>query len=133
MIHQLFPMSGALGILVMGLLFAFSNGFRDSSTIVATVVSTRALTPAKAFAWCAFFTFIGAFGLGSAVCSTIRHRFFSALDATNTSQLFLVLTATLAASLIWGAISWYRAWPTSNNHALIAGLCGSGWVAWGHN
>lgn len=113
---------------LLALIFAFSNGFRDSSTIVATVVSTRVLSPAAAFFLCAIFEFLGALLIGSAIVTTISRS----LKTASPLDLSLVLTAALSAAIVWGFISWWRAWPTSNNQALIAGLFGAGTAAWGH-
>jgi len=129
---QLVFIDGAtVAIVAMGLLFAFSNGFRDSSTIVATVVSTRVLTPGSAFLLCAVFEFIGAFLLGSAVVMTIGVRMFGSVHPGTPNDYLFVIGAALMAAIIWGGVSWWKAWPTSNNQALIAGLMGSSLAAWG--
>jgi inorganic phosphate transporter, PiT family len=126
-----FSLPGAGFIVALALLFAFSNGFRDSSTIVATVVSTRALTPTMAFLFCALFEFSGAFFVGSAVAVTISRRMFGTLFMEPHAQIVLVLGSAVSAAVIWGIISWWRAWPTSNNHSLFAGLTGASWAAYG--
>lgn len=122
-------MSGLL--LLLGILFAFSNGFRDSSTIVATVVSTRAITPAKAFFLCAICEFLGALFLGTAIAATIGGRLFDRADGIDPKSVQFVLLSALLAAISWGLLSWRRGWPISNNHALVAGLSGAGTAAWG--
>ena len=102
----------------LALLFAFSNGFRDSSTIVATVVSTRVLSPIQAFSLCALFEFSGALLLGTAVASTIGHGLLGQLTLHSRENGLLVLLCGLSAAIVWGAVSWWRVWPTSNSHAL---------------
>jgi PiT family inorganic phosphate transporter len=111
----------------MALAFGFSNGFRDSSTIVATVVSTGALSPGAAFGVCATFEFLGAFLVGHAITVTMG-RVIAGHGAPTPDQVGLILVAALAAALVWGTISWWRAWPTSNSQALVAGLAGATWV-----
>ena len=110
----------------LALAFAFSNGFRDSSTIVATVVSTRVLSPSQAFLLCGIFEFIGAVFVGSAVISTIASGIFGPAAGLKGNELGVLLSAALIAALLWGVVSWWRAWPTSNNQALVAGLFGAG-------
>ncbi len=130
--NQLNFVHGApLLLLILGFLFAFSNGFRDSSSIVATVVSTRTLAPNAAFSLCAAFEFVGALLIGSAVASTVRNRIFSMAMPPTQQEVVLTSIAALCAAGVWGFISWWRAWPTSNGHALLGGLTGAGSAAWG--
>lgn len=128
---HVFIASGAIVPMILGMIFAFSDGYRDSSTIVATVVSTRALTPNVAFSLCALFEFCGALFIGSAVASTIGRGIFAQELQAAPSDVLLVLTAALIAAIAWGILSWWRAWPTSNSHAIMAGLAGAGWARWG--
>jgi PiT family inorganic phosphate transporter len=117
----------------VALVFSFSNGFRDSSTVVATVVSTRALSPNWAFALCGVAECAGALLLGSAVAMRVSHDMLSSSTTLSGSVLLTVLGAALAAAVIWGAVGWWRAWPVSNNQALFAGLLGASTVAyWPH-
>lgn len=115
------------------LLFAFSNGFRDSSTIVATVVSTRVLSPVAAFSLCAVFEFCGALLLGTAVASTIGKGILGEVVVRAKDHALMVMLCGLSSAIIWGWISWWRVWPTSNNHALLAGLLGASWALLGPN
>jgi PiT family inorganic phosphate transporter len=118
-------------VLGLCLLFAFSNGYRDSSTIVATVVSTRVLTPHIAFLLCALFEFSGALFLGTAVASRIGSSLTGTTFSKSAMDMTMVLETGLLAAIFWGVISWWKAWPVSNNHALIAGLTGASLSAWG--
>lgn len=115
----------------LALVFVFSNGYRDSSTIVATVVSTRTLTPQRAFAWCALFEFLGALFIGTAVAVTMGKGLFEPVMNGNKTQLLLVVSAALTAAILWGAVSWWQVWPTSNSQALFGGLVGASVAEWG--
>lgn len=117
-------------IAALALAFAFSNGFRDSSTVVATVVSTRALSPSAAFGLCAIFEFGGALLIGSAVVARIG-RGLLANGAATPEETAAVLIAALIAAIGWGLVGWWRAWPISNNQALLAGLVGAAAAVWG--
>ncbi|MCB4757329.1 MAG: inorganic phosphate transporter [Elusimicrobia bacterium] len=121
----------SFSVATLGLMFAFSNGFRDSSTIVATIVSTRALSPAVAFITCSLAQLSGALFFGSAVASTIGKGIFGAVLGNSRVDMLLTLTAALSAAFVWGVVSWWRAWPTSNNQALFAGLVGASYATWG--
>ena len=122
---------GSLFIGFLALIFAFSNGFRDSSTIVATVVSTRALSPRRAFMLCSLFEFLGAFFVGTAVIATIGKGLFEIPIEATKLEMILLVGAALTAAILWGAISWWRAWPISNNQALLGGLIGASSALWG--
>ncbi|MCG3205233.1 MAG: hypothetical protein KCHDKBKB_01952 [Elusimicrobia bacterium] len=122
---------GIFALVFLGLAFSFSNGFRDSSSIVATIVSTRTLTPNTAFVLSAFFEFGGALFLGSAVASTIGSRVTASSWQPAPHEILLTSVIALCAAGMWGLISYWRAWPTSNGHALLGGLTGAGWAAWG--
>lgn len=112
----------------LALAFGFSNGFRDSSTIVATVVSTGSLSPTAAFALCGVFEFLGALFVGHAIAATMMSAISGPAGLPPPAQLSMILTAALAAALAWGTFSWWRAWPTSNGQALVGGLVGAGWI-----
>ena len=122
------------GPLILGgliLVFAFSNGFRDSSTIVATVVSTKTMSPRSAFFLSSVFEFCGVLFFGSAVVLTISRGLFGPILSGPKSDLFIVLLSATGAAVLWGGISWWRAWPISNNHAIFGGLVGSSLGIWG--
>lgn len=118
-------------VIGLALLFAFSNGFRDSSTIVATVISTRALGPTKTFLFSALFEFLGALLFGSAVALTLGRELMDPSHVKSYQEMSLILSSALVSALIWGIVGWWRGWPISNNHALIGGLVGASWAIWG--
>lgn len=107
-------------IILVALAFDFTNGIHDSANSIATIVSTRVLTPAKAVAWAAFFNFIAFFLFGTAVAKTIGKGMIDINVVTPT----LILCALLGA-IIWNLITWYLGLPTSSSHALIGGYAGA--------
>jgi inorganic phosphate transporter, PiT family len=110
-----------VGFLVLvALIFDFINGFHDAANSIATVVSTRVLSPGKAVAWAAFFNFIAAFGFGTAVATTIGKGMIDVSVIT-----FAVVFAGLAGAIIWDMITWYFGLPTSSSHALMGGYAGA--------
>lgn len=128
---HVFLTSGAWLPVCLGLLFTFARGFQDSSTNVATVVSTRTLSPGYAFALCALFEFCGAMFLGSSVAVTVAHGLFGDVVSRGNGDILAVLSVAFFSALAWGLISWWRALPTSNTHALLGGLVGASCAMWG--
>jgi len=116
-------------IILVALLFDFTNGFHDSANAISTVVSTKVLAPGQAVAFAAFFNFIAAFGFGVAVASTISKILNLEVIPAETIP-FIVLSA-LAGAISWNLITWYSGLPTSSSHALIGGLAGAGIAAGG--
>jgi PiT family inorganic phosphate transporter len=111
-------------IIFLALVFDFTNGFHDSANAIATVVSTKVLTPRQAVGFAAFFNFVAAFGFGVAVASTmskIIHLNIVAVDLVP----YIVLGGLIGA-ISWNIITWYLGLPTSSSHALIGGIMGSG-------
>ncbi|MDB5079458.1 MAG: pit1 [Chloroflexi bacterium] len=106
-------------IIVTAVVFDYINGFHDTANAIATVVSTRVLSPLVAVLMAAFFNFVGAF-TGTQVAKTVGADI---VDPTNSSQI-IVLSALLAA-IIWNLITWYLGLPSSSSHALIGGLIGA--------
>jgi len=106
-------------VLLAALAFEYINGFHDAANAIATVVSTRVLTPRQAIALAAVCNLIGAFW-GTAVASTIG----SGLVDTNVVTLTTVLAALIGA-IIWNLLTWWLGLPSSSSHALIGGLCGA--------
>jgi PiT family inorganic phosphate transporter len=104
----------------VALTFDFLNGFHDAANSIATVVSTRVLSPAKAVIWAAFFNFIAAFGFGTAVATTIGKGMIDIHVVT-----FAVVFAGLAGAIAWDVITWYFGLPTSSSHALMGGYAGA--------
>ena len=113
-------------LIAVALVFDFMNGFHDAANSVATVVSTRVLTPRQAVLWAAFFNFVAAFGFGVHVANTVGKGIIEPSAVTNT-----VVFAGLAAAIAWDLLTWLFGLPTSSSHALIAGFAGAGVAAAG--
>lgn len=109
-------------ILLIGLAlsFDFVNGFHDAANSIATVVSTRVLTPLQGVGWAAFFNFVAAFGFGTAVAKTIGSGLVDVTKIDNT-----VILCALIGAIVWDLITWWLGLPTSSSHALIGGLGGA--------
>jgi inorganic phosphate transporter, PiT family len=114
------PLYAIAGIILVALVFDYINGFHDAANSIATVVSTRVLSPTKAVMWAAFFNFIAAFGFGTAVATTIGKGMIDVQVIT-----FAVVFAGLAGAIIWDMITWYFGLPTSSSHALMGGYAGA--------
>src|SRR5947207_741755 len=108
-------------LILVALAFDFMNGFHDAANSIASVVSTRVLTPRMAVAWAAFFNFVAAFGFGVAVATTVG-KGIVAPEAVDRA----VICAALVAAFLWDLITWRYGLPSSSSHALIAGLAGAG-------
>jgi len=102
------------------LVFDFLNGFHDAANSIATVVSTRVLSPKLAVAWAAFFNFVAAFVLGTAVAKTIGKGMIRLDDVTQ-----YVVIAGLLGAIVWDLLTWWWGLPTSSSHALIGGYAGA--------
>jgi inorganic phosphate transporter, PiT family len=114
-------------IIAVALGFDFFNGFHDAANSIATVVSTRVLTPRLAVAWAAFFNFVAFLVFGTKVASTIANDVVEPSAFTNE-----VIVAGLIGAIAWDVITWYVGLPTSSSHALVGGMAGaavaaSGW------
>ena len=105
---------------LIALTFDFFNGFHDAANSIATVVSTRVLSPRLAVLWAAFFNFIAAFGLGTAVAKTIGKGM---IDLHYVTQY--VILAGLLGAIIWDIVTWWWGLPTSSSHALIGAYAGA--------
>src|SRR5215204_2339381 len=108
------------GLILVALLFDYINGFHDAANSIATVVSTRVLSPGKAVLWAAFFNFIAAFTFGTAVAKTVGSGMVD-LEVVS----FAVIFGGLSGAIIWDLITWYYGLPTSSSHALIGGYAGA--------
>ena len=113
-------------IIGLALLFDFLNGFHDAANSIATVVSTRVLTPGFAVLWAAFFNFIAVFILGVAVAKTVGKGII-VTEAVNNHVLFAALTG----AVLWNLLTWWLGLPTSSSHALIGGLVGGAVAGYG--
>src|SRR6476661_3376734 len=96
-------------VIVVALTFDYINGFHDAANSIATVVSTRVLTPGKAVAWAAFFNFVAAFGFGTAVAATVGKGMIDISVVTGA-----VILAALVGAIAWDLITWYFGLPTSS-------------------
>jgi len=107
-------------LIAVALTFDFINGFHDAANSIATVVSTRVLTPTKAVIWAAFFNFIAAATFGTAVAQTVGAGMIDLRVVT-----FTVIFGGLVGAIIWNLITWYWGLPTSSSHALFGGYAGA--------
>jgi PiT family inorganic phosphate transporter len=107
-------------IVLVALTFDFLNGFHDAANSIATVVTTRVLSPRQAVVWAAFFNFIAAFVLGTHVAKTIGKGM---IDLSVVTQE--VILAGLLGAVAWNLITWYYGIPVSSSHALIGGYAGA--------
>ena len=107
-------------LIFVALCFDFLNGFHDAANSIATVVSTRVLSPGKAVVWAAFFNFVAAFGFGTAVATTIGKGMIDVSVVT-----YAVVFAGLVGAIAWDIITWYFGLPTSSSHALMGGYAGA--------
>jgi PiT family inorganic phosphate transporter len=104
----------------VALAFDFINGFHDAANSIATIVSTRVLSPRLAVLWAAFFNFVAAFFLGTAVAKTIGKGMLELQYVTS-----YVILAGLLGAIIWDLLTWWWGLPTSSSHALIGGYAGA--------
>src|SRR5512136_37869 len=116
-------------VIVLALAFDFLNGIHDSSNVVATMISSRALSPKLALGMTAVANFCGPFIFGVAVANTIGHEIVAAESINNQ-----VLIAALGSAILWNLLTWYLGFPSSSSHALIGGFIGAvviaaGWQA----
>src|SRR5438552_8084227 len=109
-----------VGLIRVALAFDYLNGFHDAANSIATVVSTRVLSPGRAVIWAAFFNFVAAFGFGTAVAKTIGSGMVDINIVT-----FAVVFAGLFGAIVWDLVTWYLGLPTSSSHALIGGYAGA--------
>jgi len=109
-----------IGLIAVALSFDFINGFHDAANSIATVVSTRVLSPGQAVIWAAFFNFVAAFTFGTAVAKTMGKGMIDISQVT-----FAVIFGGLIGAIVWDLITWYFGLPTSSSHALIGGYAGA--------
>ncbi len=104
----------------IALSFDFANGFHDAANSIATIVSTRVLTPLQGVMWAAFFNFVAAFTFGTAIAKTVGSGLIDVHKVDN-----IVILAGLIGAIAWDLITWYYGLPTSSSHALIGGYAGA--------
>lgn len=126
----------AIVAILIVLAFEYTNGFHDAANIIATVIASRAMTPAQAVLMVAFFEFLGPLLGGTAVANTIG-KFITLDDLDRITSLTIVLCG-LVGAIGWNLLTWWRGIPSSSSHALVGGLAGvvvvaagSNHVAWG--
>ncbi len=107
-------------VVVVALVFDYTNGFHDAANAIATSVSTRALTPRVALAMAAVMNFVGAF-LGQKVATTVSDT----IDPGTGSHALVIVMSGLLGAIAWNLITWYYGLPSSSSHALIGGLVGA--------
>ncbi len=107
-------------VVVLALGFDFTNGIHDAANSIATVVSTRVLTPIQAVVWAAFFNFVAAYVFSNHVATTIGTGVVR-LEVVNTPMIF----SGLLGAILWNLLTWYFGLPTSSSHALIGALAGA--------
>jgi PiT family inorganic phosphate transporter len=112
---------GLLALIAIALAFDFINGLHDASNSIATVVSTRVLSPQLAVAWAALFNCVAFLFIGLHVAETIGKGIIDPAIVDPT-----VIFGTLAGAILWNVLTWYFAIPTSSSHALVGGLVGAG-------
>jgi PiT family inorganic phosphate transporter len=111
-------------IVIVALVFDYVNGFHDAANSIATIVSTRVLSPGVAVVWAAFFNFIAFIIFGTHVAKTVGGDLVN-LDLIQKDYQLYVILAGLMGAVIWNLITWYLGLPTSSSHALIGGYAGS--------
>src|SRR5687768_1086320 len=109
-----------LGLIAVALIFDYINGFHDAANSIATIVSTRVLTPGQAVVWAATFNFLAAFGFGTAVATTIGSGMIELSVVTSA-----VIFGGLMGAIVWDLITWWLGLPTSSSHALVGGYAGA--------
>src|SRR5689334_518928 len=110
-----------VGLIAVALAFDFLNGLHDAANSIATIVSTRVLSPQTAVIWAAFFNFIAFLVFGAHVAQTVGTGIVSAeiVDAH-------VVFGALMGAIVWNLLTWWLGLPSSSSHALIGGLVGAG-------
>jgi len=120
-----------IATIIIVLIFEYTNGFHDAANIIATVIASRAMTPAQAVIMVAFFEFLGPLLGGTAVANTIG-KFITLDDLDRVLALTIVLCG-LVGAIAWNLGTWWFGIPSSSSHALVGGLAGVVVVAAGSN
>ena len=114
-------------LVTFALIFDYINGFHDAANSIATVVSTRVLSPGMAVVWAAFFNFIAFAVFGTRVAKAIGDGV--RMDLITPELRLYVLLCALLGAILWNLITWYLGLPTSSSHALLGGYAGAGIAA----
>src|SRR6266568_5278318 len=120
--------SFAVLFIAIALVFDYINGFHDAANSIATVVSTRVLSPGMAVVWAAFFNFVAFAVFGTRVAKAIGDGV--RMDLISADLRLYVLLCALLGAIIWNLITWYLGLPTSSSHALLGGYAGAGIAAY---
>jgi inorganic phosphate transporter, PiT family len=120
-------------IVLLALVFDYSNGFHDAANVVATIITTGALSPKKALMMAALCEFIGPFLFGTAVAHTIGKNIIdiSAFDTKMIDLPVFIIIAMLVGAISWNLITWFFGIPSSSSHALVGGMVGTVLIAYG--
>lgn len=126
-------MEFAIVVIALALFFDFSNGFHDAANVVATMITTRALSPRKALILASICEFIGPFLFGTAVAQMIGKNIIdiSTFHPGTLDLSMLVIIAALIGAIVWNLLTWFLGLPSSSSHALIGGMVGAVLVAYG--
>ena len=116
-------------LVALALIFDYINGFHDAANSIATVVSTRVLSPGMAVIWAAFFNFVAFAVFGTRVAKAIGDGV--RMDLITPELRLYVLLCALLGAILWNLITWYLGLPTSSSHALLGGYAGAGIAAYG--
>lgn len=117
-------------IIVVALIFDVANGWHDAANSIATVVSTRVLSPGVAVVWAAFFNFVAFAMFGTRVAQTIGADLIDIERIAEQWRLWVLLCGLIGA-IVWDIITWYFGLPTSSSHALVGGYAGAAITAYG--
>jgi inorganic phosphate transporter, PiT family len=117
-------------IIIVALIFDYVNGFHDAANSIATVVSTRVLSPGTAVIWAAFFNFIAFAVFGTSVAKTIGGDLVEIKLIEENWRLWVLLCGLIGA-IVWNLITWYYGLPSSSSHALVGGYAGAAMAAYG--
>ena len=119
-------------IIIIALLFALINGFHDGCNVIATIVTSRSMSPRRALLLACTAEFIGAIALGTAVALTIGKGILSSqVFALPMITIQKILLSTVIGAILWNLITWFIGLPSSSSHALVGGMVGSGVVSIG--
>jgi PiT family inorganic phosphate transporter len=114
-------------IIIIALLFALINGFHDGCNVIATIVTSRSMSPRRALVLACIAEFIGAIALGTAVALTIGKGILSSqVFALPMITIQKILLSTVVGAILWNLITWFIGLPSSSSHALVGGMVGSG-------
>src|SRR6266513_6249568 len=123
------PLAFVLFIIAVALIFDFANGWHDAANSIATVVSTRVLSPRAAVIWAAVFNFVAFAIFGTRVAKTIGGDLVR-IDLIGQDLRLYVLCAGLMGAIAWNLVTWYLGLPTSSSHALVGGYARAAIVAY---